>query len=250
MTTSAFTHIHASGRFDAPLGHVKADWDHYRNLPGVALITGTEHGSGDHDAAFDADGWDWRRLGECVVAWDETVFELAWQPTLTFIGTPFYRGGNDNARTRLLSVPLRHLATGRVVMVRVAHTPAHVQAGNKFRRTTARVIRQATGWSTGLVAWGKRSRRFRKHHPHAAEIAVADWNVSLFSRVWRSLVRRTLKMRCAWTKHMPKIGSHGKRLIDGVFYRLLRVDTAAVLPLRKSSDHRAVCVRFTVTSKD
>lgn len=246
----AFVHVHASGRFDATLADVRADWDDYRTMPGVKLVTGTEHGSGDHDPAFEADGWDHVRKGECVVAWDTTVFEPAWAASLTLIGTPYYRGGNENSRTKLLSVPLRHIATGRVLMVRVAHTPAHVQAGDGFRRTTARVIRQAAGWMSGLVAWGRRSARFRRHHPHAAELAIADWNVDLLRRYWRALIRRTLNLRCAWTKHLPRRGTHGRRLIDGVFYRLLKVDNARVLPKGKSSDHHAIATKFTIATKE
>lgn len=248
MTVAHFTHVHASGKFSADVEDVKADWDYYRSMPGVKIVTGTEHGSGEHDAAFVAKGWGHYRGHECVVTWREDTFELAWQPSFGPLGDKtFNRGSNKHAKVWLTSVPLRHKATGRIVMVRVCHTPSSVQDGEKFRRGE---VRKVAAWTTSLARWGARCWRFRKNHPHAAEISVGDWNVDLFRKVWRHTISAALGLRSAWAKHLPDIGSLGRRLIDGMFYRLLKVLGARVLPKRKSSDHHAIATDFEITSKE
>lgn len=248
MTIHRFTHVHASGRFDVPLADVRTDWDNFRTNPDVALITGTEHGSGDHDPAFAAPGWDGKRAGECVAMWREGVFELAWEPSVRPVARKFTfrRGSNKDATTNLASFPLRHLAANRIVMVRICHTPSKVQQGESFRHSEKRNV---TAWSRALARWGWIARRFKRDHYLAAQINVADWNVNLRLRRWRVLIGTTLGQRCAWSKHMPKEGTHGPRLIDGVFYRLLKVAAAEVLPKGKSSDHRPITTTFVVTSK-
>ena len=235
--------IIAPGRFDATPKQARAAWDEYRKQADVIL--GTEYGSGKFDAAFDADGWGYfRGKGECVVAWRTDVFEPAWQPSADRIGKPFFRGGNKNARTPIAQVPLRHLAVDRLLMVRVPHTPAHVQAGDEFRRTTPRVIAQATAWVSALAVMGKRSRRFRKHHPRAAELTAGDWNVDMHRAHWRTVIGRALGLRCV--KPLTKGGDLGKRLVSWGFYRGLRVVSTELLPKQDGFDHRAALIRFRI----
>lgn len=247
---ASFVHVHASGRFDAHVADVRSDWDDYRATPGVKLITGTEHGSGDHDPAFKGvAGWGFYRGHECVVSWREDTFELAWEPSFAPIAKAhtFNRGSNKNAKVWLTSVPLRHIATGRVVMVRVCHTPSSVQAGDRFRPGERRKV---GAWTASLARWGARARRFTRDHPHAAQVDVADWNVDLKRKHWQALIGRALGQRCAWAGRVPAQGTHGRRLIDGVFYRLLEVSNARVLPKGKSSDHKAIATKFEITPKE
>lgn len=245
-TRSTFTHVHASGRFDADLADVQVDWDNYRALG--HLVTGTEHGSGDHDPAFKAPGWNGYRGHECVVMWREDTFEQAWAPSFDAVAKrfTFNRGSNRAAKVWLTTVPLRHLETGRIVMVRVCHMPASVQDGERFR---AGEVRKVAAWSAALAVWGHRCRRFKRDHPHAAQINVADWNVDLKRRHWRALIGSALTLRCAWSKHLPKHGSLGHRLIDAAFVRLLKVVKAWLLKKGKSSDHCAIAMEYAITSK-
>ncbi|GAA1138246.1 hypothetical protein [Nocardioides aquiterrae] len=248
MNAATFTHVHASGRFDASLADVRTDWDNFRADPAVKLITATEHGSGDHDKAFDADGWKGYRGHECVVVWRIDTFEPAWEPSFGPLARKhtFNRGSNRNATTWLTTVPLRHRETGRVVMVRVCHMPASVQDGERFR---ASEVRKVAAWTAALARWGHRCRRFKRDHPHAAQINVADWNVDLRRRHWRALIDAAMTQRCAWGKHLPTTGSLGRRLIDGAFIRLLRVESADVMRKGKSSDHKPVRFRYQITNK-
>lgn len=242
-----FVHVHSSGRFDASLTDVQTDWDNFRADPAVKLITGTEHGSGDHDPAFEAPGWKGYRGHECVAMWRIDTFEQAWEPSFRPIGkATFRRGTNHDARVWLTSVPLRHRETGRVLMVRVCHTAAKVQDGDRFRLSEARNV---AAWTASLARWGHRCRRFKRDHPHAAQLNTADWNVDLRRRHWRALIGTALGQRCAWGKHMPVTGSLGRRLIDGAFVRLLRVQSADVMRKGKSSDHHPVRFRYQITSK-
>lgn len=248
MTSAEFVHVHASGRFDATLADVKTDWDNFRTMRGVRLVTGTEHGSGDHDAAFRADGWKGYRGRECVVMWRTDTFEQAREPSFRPIGkNTFRRGTNRDARVWLTSVQLRHIETNRVVMVRVCHMPAKVQDGERFRFSEARNV---AAWSASLALWGRRARRSARHHPRAAQINAADWNLDLRRRHWRTVIGSALGQRCAWGKHMPDGGTLGRRLVDGAFYRLLRVLDARVLPKCKSSDHKPIAMRFLIASKE
>lgn len=240
--------ILAPGRFDATLAQARKAWDGFRASDAVDLILATEYGSGKFDPALDADGWDhFRGNGECVVAWRTDVFEPAWKPRADRIGAEFFRGGNHHARTPMVTVPLRHVDTGRVVLVRVVHTPAHVQAGDGFRKTTARVIQQGRAWASALVVLGKRSRRFKAHHPRAAQIVAADWNVDMHRRHWRTVVGRGLGLRCATP--LPDGGDLGKRLISWPFHRGLRVERTGLLSKRDGFDHRPVLVRYSIKEK-
>lgn len=239
--------ILAPGRFDATLDQARKAWGGYR-ADSIDLILGTEYGSGKFDAAFEADGWDYfRGNGECVVSWRTDVFEPAWKPHAERIGREFWRGGNPHAQTPLASVPLRHKPTGRLVMVRVAHMPAHIQAGDGFRKTTARVIQQGRAWVSAVAAMGRLSRRFAKHHPHGAQIVAGDWNADMHRVHWRTVVARGLGLRCA--KPLPDAGDLGGRLVSWAFHRGLRVRQTALLAKRAGFDHRPLLIRFDIKEK-
>lgn len=235
----------APGRFDATPKQAKAAWDDYRATRGVDIIIGTEYGSGRFDDALSGTGWRYvRDGGDCVIAWRTSVFEPAWRGAghADRIGTPFYRGGNHHARTPLTSMPLRHIDTGRLVMVRAVHAPAHVQAGDGFRRTTARVIQQAAGWVSSVAVIGKRSRRFRDRNKHAVELVAGDWNVDMHRPHWRGVLRAALGLRCV--KPLVRGGDLGNRLISWAFYRHLRVARTHLLPKRDGYDHRPLLITF------
>lgn len=242
--TYEFTEVIAAGRFDASLAEAKSAWDEYRRQ--ANLIVGTEYGSGKFDPVFEADGWDhFRGSGEAVIAWDKT-FKPAWADAghADRIGSKFYRGGNKDAQTPVASIPLRHVDSGRLLMVRVPHMPAHVQAGGGFRKTTARVIAQVRGWITSLAVLGKRSRRFRHTHKNAAEINSGDWNVDVHSAHWRGVVARGLGLRCA--KPLPPGGDIGGRLVTWAFVRGVAVVSTIIMNKRKGYDHRPVRIRFKI----
>ncbi|WP_155992090.1 hypothetical protein [Nocardioides sp. URHA0032] len=244
-----FVHIHASGRFDATPAEARAAWDDFRSTRGVKLITATEYGSGKFDGALKADGWDYfRGSGECVVAWATDTFEPAWRGAgyATRIGTRFFRGGNHDARTPLTSMPLRHIVTGRIAMVRVPHTPAHIQAGDGFRKTTTRVLEQGRAWVTSLAGMGRRSRRFRADHKNAAEIICGDFNVDVHRAHWRGVVSAALGLHCATP--IPDGGDLGKRLVSWFFYRGLGVATTGVMRPVKGFDHKPVLIRWSITA--
>lgn len=233
--------IIAPGRFDATPAQAKKAWDKYRKKADVILAT--EYGSGKFDAALDAEGWDYfRGHGEGVVAWRTDMFEVAWQPTADRIGTPFFRGGNHAARTPLTQVPLRHLGANRLVMIRVPHMPAHIQAGNGFRRTTPRVVAQAAGWLSALAVIGRRSERFRENHPKAAELVAGDWNVDMHRAHWRAVIHAATGLRCV--KPLTDLGDLGRRLVSWGFFRGLRVVSTALLSKQDGFDHRAVSIQF------
>lgn len=237
----------APGRFDATVSQAKAAWDAYRADPEVDVILGTEYGSGKFDAAFDADGWGYfRGKGECVVAWSD-VFEPAWKNAghADRIGKAFYRGGNHSARTPITVMPLR--IGDRVIRFRVTHMPAHIQAGDGFRRTTPRVIQQAAAWVSALAVLGKWSRRSKRNNPHSAEVVAGDWNVDMHRAHWRAVIRTALGLRCA--KPLTKGGDLDKRLVSWPFYRGLRVVSTEILPKQDGFDHRAVLIRFRIKEK-
>lgn len=237
----------APGRFDATLAQVQAAWDDMRADPDIDVIIGTEYGSGKFDRALRAPGWDFfRGDGECVVAWRTDAFERAWREAghTDRIGRPFFRGGNHNAQTPIASVPLRHIAADQIVRVLVPHMPAHIQAGDGFRRTTARVIQQGAAWLSSLHAMGRRIRRFAKHHPRSSELVNGDFNVDFHRAHWRALVARTLGLRCATP--LPKGGDLGRRLVSWAFVRGLVVVRSTMGRKYDGLDHRTIRIRFRI----
>lgn len=238
------------GRFDATPAQMRAAWDAEREA-GADLIDGTEAGSGKFDSAFRAPGWEFfRGDGECVVAWRTDVFERAWKGAghTDRIGTPFFRGGNKDARTPIASVPLRHIGSGVIVRNLVPHMPAHIQAGDGFRKTTARVIQQGRAWVTSLAALGRRVRRFKKNHPNAAELVDGDFNVDFHRRHWRALVARVLDLTVA--EPLPDGGDLGPRCVSWYLVRGLRVVAVKKGAKHEGLDHRTGRIRFQITVKE
>lgn len=233
----------APGCFDATPRQARAAWDEYRARG--EIILGTEYGSGKFDAAFDVPDWGYfRGNGECVVSWAAETFQPAWKNAghADRIGKPFYRGGNPNARTPVTVMPLR--IGDRMIRFRVTHMPAHIQAGDGFRRTTPRVIQQAAAWVSALAVLGKWSRRSKRNNPRAAEVIGGDWNVDMHRAHWRAVIRTALGLRCV--KPLTKGGDLGGRLVSWPFYRGLRVVSTELLPPQDGFDHRAVLIRFSI----
>lgn len=250
MKAVDFGVILAPGRFDATPAQAQAAWDGFRADPDVDLIIATEYGSGRFDRALRADGWDhFRGNGECVVSWRTDTFKHPWNGAgyADRVGTEFYRGGNHHAQTPIASMPLRHICSGVIVRTLVSHMPAHIQAGDGFRKTTVRVIQQGRAWVTSLAAIGNRTRRFGKHHPASVELVAGDWNTDFHRAHWRALVGRTLGLRCAHP--LPKGGDLGGRLVSWAFVRGLRLVNAEHLDKPKGYDHQPIKIRFRIKEK-
>lgn len=248
MTGDEFAAIIAAGRFDATRAQAEVAWDYYRNH--ADLICSTENGSGKFDSAIRAPGWDsYRGHGECVVAWRRDRFTLAshrLSPRAERIGSTFWRGGNPRARTPLTTVALTHLASGRVVLARVPHMPAHVQSGDGFARSSARVVGQVAAWVSSLAALGRRSRLYARAHPGDAQVFASDWNVDVRRRHWRSLLARGLSLRCALP--LTAGGDLGHRLVTWAFVRRLRVRGVGLCLPMPGYDHRAVRLVLSIKS--
>lgn len=270
MTRSVvLTLAHSSGRFDvsahARASYLRAVAQHH----GVDLLTTTEDEQRGIVAlirrALAPLGYRVHREREYVTAWRRTVFT----PTLS---TAPGRLGRVRAvvhrLTRTSGFPLwrqlfvsrtrlRHRALDVPVLAWVAHTPAGVQNGKKWRTATATDRRAVATWLAGTGSWGAAMRTRQARQPNLLQIAGGDFNLDMHDPDWREHVTRSLGVDPIPDHLVPPRGSHGARLIDGVFVlggAHLRVEYLSwhVSPVKRprGMDHAAVIVRIRVTLED
>lgn len=110
-------------------------------------------------------------------------------------------------------VVLRDLALGDAdqgdasqVLVANLHTPAHVQRWPGPRRDMYREGLAATAGSMGLTT-----------HPTRAAFLAGDWNWNLTPTSLPVKLLAGYGLEVMWARHPAKVGTHGKRVIDGVF---------------------------------
>lgn len=129
-------------------------------------------------------------------------------------------------------VVLRDLVSGCETVVGNLHTPAHVELWPGPRRG---MYRESV---TGIAA----DMHLRCDRP---AYLVGDWNWSL--RTPDALPRQLLARRglvSCWSGNPSPVGSHGHRLIDGVFARA-RADEAHVLSGFHVGDHDPAVATYT-----
>lgn len=241
-----FKHIHQSGRFDRSLRSLAHDVEDFHIR--ASIVTHTEMSQDDREAAFKGhDGWAYFRAAkdrgadECVVEWNDGLWELAGRPHSrkltdeTYIRSEVY-GGHEAAPVHAITVPLRHRIADETVIVTVAHMPVL----NTPRRHDV--------WDAALDGWRDHIRELRRTYPGAYQLVVADWNLDYRSFLARRRFRKAwgpVGLRAAWDGHVPANGgTHGKRrIIDGDFTDLV-VASCALLPDTKSSDHRAYLASY------
>lgn len=235
------TIVHASGRFDRPLGALD---DQLADLTDTASIVGvTEQGrmTRARRNTLRRRGWGWIHIDErgaddCALLYDGGVWVVdGWVRAVQLTRITWRRvakyGGKITPPVHALVVPLRSIRKNRRRRVAiVVHMP-----------TRSSVLRRRA-WAScgnGLVRLVK---QLRAADPLVKIIICADWNADWHNPKDRELLEdlaRRLKVNIAWAVHPTSEGSHGRRLIDGVWTDL-DIEDAAVLPPHRASDHRGV----------
>lgn len=130
------------------------------------------------------------------------------------------------------------------------HAPSGVQKGASYRTDRPLIVRTS---KDGLHAWGDLIERGK-----SAQIAMLDSNLDQHLASWRRYLEDAMESESVWDEpgHLPKGGSHGRRLIDTVQFRdsddgrtHLEVLDAGIDrgPRPKGFDHNAIWVTFRIT---
>ena len=230
--------IHASGRFDKPLGQsVLRGWASQCSVmlhtEAVAGKTDREH---DRIGAIDRlPGWLQRWDGrELAIGWDSERWVYV-SHNVHELGH-YTQGDGDQIPKRLLIVRLQRpegmKADIASASFAVMHTPAHIE-----------------GELLGTSVLTRRGREWRGIVARAADILEretqltvlgADWNVNYLRRGGKNLLDRTISFDFDLVPAASKEPTHGSRLIDLFAVSHGFVTRADTLELTPASDHKPV----------
>jgi hypothetical protein len=234
--------VHHSLRFDATDDQLAAALVH--DLEHADVITVTEAGSPSVQQVLRRVAYEhgWRvyspsrerGMDETAILWDPTVLQLehadTFQPTDRRLDT--HRSGPLWCHALLFSIVGAPAAQWWLL---AGHAPAHVQGHRGFR--------QLVRWVVSVQVYHAYLAGIRKRMSGRTPCALAlDWNLNIKTGWVRGYLRsRFPGMRSAWRRPFPQGGSHGRRLIDGLLVRGLRILTPSRL-LKKfpGLDHHAV----------
>lgn len=220
MSAITFEHDHYSGRFDRPIelelndltrmgGSLQTLTEIDSDARAKALITkdygvvymkgGNGNDSSDVGIRYRYDTW---ALIDSRPAKHRRISNL-----FHFRNT----GSTSKVYNWSTTVSLWHKPSGKVLVVSVAHLPAHVEDGNGWRpggRTTMH-------WANSR-AWYAQTKAEVKAHGGDGLLMVADFNVDIKKSLFRSWLKATFPaLRPTWNSPFPARGTHaGGRIID------------------------------------
>lgn len=243
----SFEVVHASGRFDRPPDELGERLDELAAAGAAEIIGLTEQGnlSPARRRALRVKGWSWfhddsRGADDVAALWDASRWALdGWARTVPITSMVWKRvaeyGGKTTPPVHAAVVPLRSLhGEGRVVAV-VVHMP------------TRSTLLRRRAWASCIAGLVKLFREIRKADPGARIVLMWDVNADWHNAADRKLLEKTarrLNVTVCWAKHPTSEGSHGRRLIDGVWTDLEILD-ADVLAVSRASDHKPVSAECT-----
>lgn len=227
--------VHASGRYDRPLPDVAAALPRLQGIASVVVHTEQAGRPAARDRLFVRAGWSfWHAAGpgagEVVIQWSDQV-DLAGEPRSQRLTSLRYwrKGGARTPYFTAAVVPLAVDASLPLVVVIGAHLPT---------RNTA--LRRRV-WAAAMRGLVRTVRTVRRRYPGALVVVSADFNVDhRDGRGGHPLVARylgPLGLADGWEGVTPAAGTHGARVIDGVWTDLA-VQSCRVVVGDFPSDHR------------
>lgn len=227
-------HVHSSSRFDrTPVSLLRAakwyiqmaDLVTFTEVANNARVRALRHLPGWGFAQVEAPGQD-----ECALLYLKVKWRLVSVETRRLSEGEIARGV-----IYALVVVLEHRRTKQLVVVSVAHLPAHVEGNFRDFNPQVPVYKECLTELAHMVT------DWRANQHYDGILIVADWNLSWRLEWVRDLIHGVLPgLRCTWgaDRLPPKgVGTHGPRPIDYTLTDLL-VLKAAVTKDDPSSDHR------------
>lgn len=221
-------HVHSSSLYSRPAATLVQAFTDYAVV--ADLVTWTE--VPPRGRALRRSGWGaYSRPARTDVA-------VSWRRT---VWTPEARWITRLAPRQVAAWLLLIRSDGLRVLVTVAHMPAHVELGDRFRPG---VPGRVATWQTAVTRWAAQVRAARRQDHPDRVIVAADWNIDLRRPVWRRyLLARFPGLRVTWARPLPRVGTHrGGRLIDATLTNAR--GRARLLPDDRSSDHRPYVERL------
>ena len=216
-------HVHTSGRFDVSRRVLEKDLD--RVIAESDLVTTTEIHDKRRASALEEPGWQrfWRpgRLaGECGMSFRTDKWQLVTGSTPVLTRKTFRIASNDGRKSvgHAATALLRSVATGRTVLVSVAHMPSNVESADGKDWSHSAKDR-VNAYKDAVRGWKEHIRATVKQEAPDVVLVTGDWNLDLK----RSWVRRWLRGKwddlgitnLDWKAPLP----HGGTLVDHRFGR-------------------------------
>lgn len=237
------TIIHASGRFDRPEKALAADLLSFTTSEGASIITLTEQNSltQERRTALRYPDWSWFHADEkgaddCAVLWDSSIWMLdGWARAVPLTNVTWQRvkqyGGGKTPPVHATVAPLRSRVGGRRLVVIAVHMP-----------TRSTVLRRRA-WASCINGLVKLVREIRGADRKARIALAADWNADWKNPKDRALLEDAARrLGLQVTTRLSVTGTHGSRLIDGIWTDAKFGHAAVTLPQTPASDHRPVKV--------
>lgn len=241
VITADFTHAHISGLWDARdrLWRIALS---QAIKAGADVITVTEFTLDPIEAPK---GWTKIHFSgegrkECAIFFDNSVWALTERWCIPISKTLYALGsGKIRPRVHLVGVELVHRASGEILNVEVYHAPSAIEGGKGLVNGVRRV-------KAALECFAAIRAHRRRELKGEASILAADWNLDLRKAWVRALLKTRVGLRNGWGK-LPRDGTRGKRIIDGVRYTAKHVRAIGgtrLGPQTPTFDHRMVLTRF------
>jgi hypothetical protein len=226
-------HVHASGRYDVPRRVLEKDLD--RLMAVSDLVTTTEMHNRQRASALRESGWQrfWqpgRLAGECGMSWRADEWKLVTGTTARLTRKTFRTAANDG-RKRVgyaATVVLRSVATGRTVLVSVAHMPSNVESADG-RHWSHESRARVNAYKDAMRGWREHVHSMITAQAPDVVLVTGDWNLDLkrgWARRWlRGQWRGQGVTNLDWKAPYPRggtlvdhrFGRTRKRLIDATF---------------------------------
>lgn len=180
---------------------------------------------------------------EATILWDRDEFDQIGPGFAVPVSKTSFALGNGKPRPRihLIGVPLKHKASGRVVVRCVVHTPSAVEGKSGL----VEGARRALAYRETLSGIASVRKSLRKRFPGAAIVVAGDWNLNLRLPWTKALIRTAMPgLKSSW-RSMPQRGTHGTRVIDDIRHnKRLVVKRTGLLPRPLGFDHTPVLTIF------
>jgi len=186
-------HVHSSGRFNVPRRLLEKDLDRF--MADSDLVTMTEVHSTSRASALEETGWQrfWRsgaHRGECGMSWRTSRWTLVTGTTARLTRKTFRTAANDKRKSVgfAATVVLRSVASGRTVLVSVAHMPSNVERADG-RGWSHDARDRVAAYKDAIAGWKRHVRAMVGQQAPDVVLVAGDWNLDLK----RSWVRRWLR---------------------------------------------------------
>lgn len=207
--------IHWSGKFNGPKEQLAAWLAHLAKKYNAHILTTTEtqqRGAVKEIVEAMGPAFSYQLTGEYMCITRDTIFRKLKAPRARKAVVTRVRNWALWKQMHVGYFNVYHKGLRRRFRILVIHGPSGIEMGDHFKPGPASDVAK-TGWPR----IGRSFVYFYRTHIRAVQVAVADTNGDHFIPFWMNWFEDRVQAKSIWRGDLPKIGTHGKRLIDGAW---------------------------------